>query len=304
MSAKNVKNMAASVHAKLLNEARAKGRPFQELLQFYGLERFLYRLAKSKYGDTFVLKGALLLHVWNAPITRPTRDIDLLGFASNSLDAVRDVFKGICDTDVEPDGLQFPSEEVRAGRIKEDARYEGVRVTFAGFLSRSRIPVQVDIGFSDVITPKPSFNAYPTLLQMSAPTLKMYPKETVVAEKFEAMVQLGEINSRMKDFFDLWLLARTFNFDGSLLSDAVRKTFAHRGTKIDLDPVGLSSEFVNNEDTKKKWAAFVKRIQVNDAPSSLSEATPMLRAFLVPIAKDIHSGTKSLKIWKAGGSWT
>ncbi len=224
------KNHAASVHARLLRLAHDTKRPFQELLQYFGMERFLYRLGRSGHAEQFVLKGALMLRVWDAPTARPTRDVDLLGRLDNSPENLARVVGEVCDVDVEPDGAVFKASTVRAKRIKEDADYEGVRVLFQGLLGKARIPMQIDVGFGDVLVSGPQPLTYPTLLDMPAPMLKGYPRESVVAEKFEAMVKLGTLNSRMKDFYDLWYMARRFDFDGALLARAVSATFSNRKT--------------------------------------------------------------------------
>ena len=176
------KNIAASVRARLANAAKATNRPFQELLQFYGLERFLFRFSQTTYRDRFILKGALMLRVWDAPISRPTRDIDLLGFTDNSLETLEEIVCAVCNTDVEDDGVTFAAETVVAVRIKEDADYEGVRVKFNGFLEKARIPMQLDIAFGDVVHPTVVESDYPTLLGMSAPRLRVYPRGQVVGE--------------------------------------------------------------------------------------------------------------------------
>ncbi len=209
------KNMAASVHARLAEIARRTGRPFQELLQYYAMERFLYRLSKSPHAARFVLKGALMLRVWDAPMARPTKDIDLLGRLENSLENLSTVVREICAVDVEPDGLVFRPATVKSERIRED------RIRFDGLLARARIAMQLDVGIGDVMVPGPVEIAYPTLLDFPAPRLKGYPRETAIAEKFEAMVKLGTLNSRMKDFYDIWLLSRQFDFDGPTLAQAV-----------------------------------------------------------------------------------
>ena len=177
------RNLDASVRQRLLNQSRAQNRPFQELLQCFAMERFLYRLAKSPYADRFILKGALLLTAWRAPVSRPTMDIDLAGRTSNQLDHIQKVVKAVCDVAVNPDGIQFSRDSIKVSRIKEDADYEGVRVRFHTTLARARIPMQLDIGFGDVITPEPTEIEYPTLLDFPAPILRAYPKETVVTEK-------------------------------------------------------------------------------------------------------------------------
>jgi len=197
------KNMAASVHARLTDIARRTDRPFQELLQYYAMERFLYRLSKSPHAARFVLKGALMLRVWDAPMARPTKDIDLLGRLENSLENGSTVVRELCALEVEPDGLVFRPATVKSERIREDADYEGVRTRFDGLLARARMAMQLDVGIGDVMVPGPVEIAYPTLLDMPAPRLKGYPRETAIAEKFEAMVKLGTLNSRMKDFYDI-----------------------------------------------------------------------------------------------------
>jgi hypothetical protein len=189
-------NMAASVHARLAERARRTDRPFQEILQYYAMERFLYRLCRSPYAERFVLKGALMLRVWDAPTARPTKDVDLLGRMANSLDNLSNIVREICVVEVEPDGLVFKEATVKAGRIKPDADYQGVRVRFDGLLGKARIAMQLDVGFGDVVMPGPQDIDYPTLLDLPAPRLKGYPRESVIAEKFEAMVKLGTLNSR------------------------------------------------------------------------------------------------------------
>lgn len=188
------RDIGASVRQRLLNRARAEGRPFQELLQYFAMERFLYRLAKSAFADLFVLKGALLLTVWKAPVTRRTMDIDLAGRTSNELDHIRSVIAELCESVTEPDALEFDPASIEVKRIKEDAEYEGVRVRCQGTLAKARIPMQIDIGFGDVIVPKPVDVEYPAMLEFPPPVLRSYPKETVVAEKLEALTVLGTLN--------------------------------------------------------------------------------------------------------------
>jgi predicted nucleotidyltransferase component of viral defense system len=229
-------DLAACVRQRLLNQSRAQSRPFQELLQYFAMERFLYRLAKSPYADRFILKGALLLTAWRAPLSRPTMDIDLAGQTNNQLDHIKEVVGTVCELGVDPDGVQFNRAPIEVSRIKEDADYEGVRVQFDATLAKARIPMQLDIGFGDVITPGPTEIEYPTLLNFPAPVLRAYPRETVVAEKLEALTALGLLNSRMKDFYDLALLSRMYEFEGQRLSEAVSATFRHRGTAIEPEP--------------------------------------------------------------------
>jgi predicted nucleotidyltransferase component of viral defense system len=203
----SVKNLIASVRDRLFSQAKRNGRPFNELLQYYAMERFLYRLAKSKCAAQFILKGALMLRVWQSPESRPTMDVDLLGVASNDEDEVTAQIREILSTEVEPDGLHFDAASIKAERITEDADYQGLRIRFRGTLGSARINMQLNIGFGDVVFPEAAFTKYPTILDFPAPQLRCYSRESAIAEKLEAMVKLGELNSRMKDFYDIWMLA-------------------------------------------------------------------------------------------------
>jgi len=240
LTARQVANTPASVRQRLLNKARASNRPFNELLQHYAMERFLYRLSESEHGDRFVLKGALLLRVWEAPFVRPTMNIDMLGRTNNAPDALVAIVRAICQQVVEDDGLQFDDDSVSGAAITEDADYAGVRLRFHGKLGTARVRMQVDVGFGDVITPEPSLVDYPTLLSFPAPRLLAYPRETVVAEKFQVMLHRDMLNSRLRDYYDIWLLSRSFTFDGARLAEAIRKTCMNRDTPVLERPVGLS----------------------------------------------------------------
>ena len=202
---KEVKNIEASIKARLKNKAQETNRPFAEVMQYYGMERFLYRFSKSKYADKFVLKGALLFAVWQIPDRRTTLDIDFLARFDNEVATIERVMKDVCDTSVDPDGLKFDPQTVKGMKIKEDADYEGVRIKFTGFLDRAEIPMQIDVGFGDIVYPKTKVIDYPVILDFPKPHLNGYPQESVISEKFEAMIKLGLLNSRMKDFYDIWL---------------------------------------------------------------------------------------------------
>lgn len=292
-----IKNLAASVHTRLAERARKDGRPFQELLEYFGMERFLYRLSTSPHADRFVLKGALMLRVWHAPAARPTRDIDLLGRMDNSPENLARVVAEVCENKVEPDGLVFKAATVKAARIKENADYEGVRVRFEGLLGKAKIPMQIDVGFGDVVVPAAKTIGYPTLLEFPAPTMKGYPRETVVAEKFEAMVKLGTLNSRMKDFFDIWLMARQFDFDGALLARAVTSTFRNRKTAIDAAPVALTPAFTESPTVEAQWQAFVRRGKFTLAPKRFGDVASALTEFLLPLAAGCITG-KFERTWE------
>lgn len=301
---KPLKNIAASVHQRLLNAARESGRPFNELVQYYALERWLYRLARSDYRNQFVLKGALMLLVWKLPTTRPTRDIDLLGRVSNDLASVRQVIAEICEVAVEDDGMFFDPETITTERIAEDADYEGVRAKFNASLGNTRLPMQIDMGFSDIITPEPATIVYPVILGHPAPELHAYNRETVIAEKFEAMVKQGELNSRMKDFFDIWMLAQTGEFEGDALSRAVGRTFDRRGTLLSSDPLCFSESFGKSESKTVQWRAFLRRNKLTDAPDSFADVIELIAKFLQPVAHAAAVDQPMKATWKAGGEWT
>lgn len=203
MSVDQPRNLAASVRQRLLNIAKRNGEAFDLVLTRYALERLLYRLGNSRYHNQFLLKGAMLFAVWGGAPHRPTRDLDLLGFGPNDLPQVQAVFQNICQVPVEPDGLKFLPDTVRVSEIREDQEYQGVRLPFDAKLENAIIPIQVDIGYGDAVTPAPQEISYPTLLEFPAPQLRAYPIYTVVAEKFQALVLLGIANSRMKDFYDI-----------------------------------------------------------------------------------------------------
>jgi hypothetical protein len=199
-----IKNIADSVKARLLNIARNSQRPFQEILQYYGIERFLFRLSESNYKDVFILKGALLLKVWKISDCRSTMDIDTLAKTSNSLDNIIKIVKEICDiTPSIDDGVNFIVSSIRGEKMQLLKEYEGIRILFEGSLGSAKIPMQIDIGFGDVITPHVVESQYPNLLEFPGPKLKTYPQETLIAEKIFTMVEKGETNSRMKDFYDV-----------------------------------------------------------------------------------------------------
>ena len=298
------RDLGVSVRERLANQARAQQRPFQELLQYYAMERFLYRLSRSRHADEFILKGALLMTAWQAPLARSTMDIDLLGRTSNELDHIRTVFTGLCDIESEPDGVFFDSKSVKVARIKEDADYEGTRVRFHATLARARIPMQIDIGFGDVVVPNVATIEYPTLLEFPAPVLRAYPKETVIAEKLEALTILGALNSRMKDFYDLWALSRLYAFEGSVLLKAIQATFARRETVIEATPFGLEEEFANDSGRSMQWTAFLRRSRIASAPESLAGTVRAIREFAHPVLSAAASGRPLSQNWRAGGPWS
>ena len=298
-----IKNVAASVQQRLLNLAKQDHRRFSDLVQQYALERWLFRLSQSSYGERFILKGALLAVVWNAPVTRPTRDIDLLGRISNDLELMRGVIAEIAQMTVEDDGLVFDPMSVTAERIAEDADYEGVRAKFRGHLGSARILMQIDIGFSDVVTPGPVEVSFPTLLGHPSPLLLAYNRETAIAEKFEAMVKLGELNSRMKDFFDVWLLATNFTFDGAMLAGVIRATFAKRQTRLEIEPLCFSKSFAGDSSKAAQWKAFVRRGLLTQAPVEFADVVIHVRNFLQPVVISLVENRPFTRNWPPGGPW-
>lgn len=245
-------NLSASIHQKLLNKAKTEQRPFNELLQYYTIERFLYRLGESPYSRRFVLKGALVFLAWQAPLTRPTRDIDFLGFTENSVENLVRIVREVCGQTVEPDGLSFDPESIEGEIMKEDAEYQGVRINFLGYLRKARINMRLDIGFADVVTPSPKELKFPTIFEsLNKPSIRAYPPETVVAEKFQAMVALATVNSRMKDFFDLWYMANSMQFELGLLREAIENTFRQRNTPLpEYMPIALTNEFAARQQVQ------------------------------------------------------
>lgn len=297
------KNIAASIHQRLLNASRDTGRLFNDLVLYYGIERFLYRLSQSPYADRVMLKGGLMLKVWNVPTSRITRDIDLLGKVKNDPEQIKQMVQSICSISFEDDGLTFDPQSVSTSRIAEDADYEGVRVTFKGHLGKVLLSMQIDFGFSDVVTPAPVKITYPSVLGHASPQLLAYNRETAVAEKFEAMVKLGELNSRMKDFFDIWALANNFTFDGQLLTDAIRSTFERRQTAIEDQPDCFTQRFITTPAKAAQWKGFIKHNRIDQAPTEFSETIAGVKRFLQPVAHAIAQGQVFQQYWPAGGDW-
>ena len=301
MSIGKITHVAASVRQKLLNRAKSDKRPFNELLQYYAMERFLYRLSCSRHADRFILKGALMLRIWSQDDYRPTMDIDMLGRTSNDLSAIEVQVREILGQNVSDDGLVFNPDTIKSNAITEHADYRGVRVTFQGLLDSARIAMQIDIGFGDVVYPAPEIMVYPTLLDQPAPRLLCYSRESAIAEKFEAMTRLQGLNSRMKDFYDIWHLSRQFDFDGNQLSLAVKRTFEQRQTKIDLELITNFEVFAQTHQVQ--WKAFTGRTQHSYLPESMSDILIHLRTFLLPPAEALSENRLYEGKWSPPGPW-
>jgi hypothetical protein len=281
---KSITNMAASVRQRLLNLARERKEDFGLVLTKYSLQRMLYHIAVSEYRDQFVLKGALLFELWTDERYRPTRDADFLARGKNDPERFLKIFRKICEIKVDDDGLIFKADTVAAEEISEDADYGGIRIKFLGYLEKARVPIQIDLGFGDVITPAPVETKIPQLLDLVTSKLLTYPRETVIAEKFEAMISLGIANSRMKDLYDIQILSREFLFDGAVLSEAIKNTFSRRGTPLPPGiPMVFTAEFFDNSDKKKQWTAFCRRNRNYVAETSLKSVCEEISAFLMPL---------------------
>jgi len=269
---------AASVHDRLIAKARAIGSDFNLLLTRYSLERFLYRLSTSHYQADFLLKGALLFGLWYDTPRRPTRDADLLGLESRNLEETAAIFREICSIPCE-DGIKFLADSIQASYIREDARHGGIRVDLVGMLGNARCPVQIDIGYGDVVTPDSEVVKLKQILDDNpAPVMNVYPRETVIAEKFKALVHLGMANSRMKDFFDLHVLIQDFHFDRGMVARAIERTFNRRGTPFPESlPVGLSEEFALDRTKQVQWRSFLGKNKLEAPP--LGEVVRILRDF-------------------------
>lgn len=274
-----VQNLAASVRARLLNLAKQDGIDFDLILTKYALERLLYRLSASQWQGAFLLKGALLFDLWFDQPHRPTRDIDLLGFGSSELAEVAALFREVCALECD-DGMRFDPATVRAVEIRKEANYAGVRVTLLGVLDGARCMLQIDVGYGDAVTPEPERVTYPVLLDdMLAPVMAVYPAYTVVAEKYHAMVSLGMVNTRLKDYFDLWVMFNHMSFDRVLLHEAIAATFSRRVTSLPQNlPMGLSDLFAQDAARQQQWKAFLRKNKLQ-APS-LNEVLGELRVFL------------------------
>jgi hypothetical protein len=297
------RNIAASVHQRLLDKSKDSARPFNELFQYYAIERFLYRLSRSSHAGKFILKGALMLLVWEVRASRSTMDIDMLGRMKNNPEAVIAMVREICRQEVEPDGVVFDPKSVRGERITEEAEYQGVRIHFRGSLDTARIAIQLDVGFGDVVIPSPVRVAYPTILDLPAPRLRGYSRESTIAEKFEAMVRHGVMNSRMKDFWDIRLLSRQFDFDGKTLATAIAETFATRHTIVPADPVAFTEAFIRDKTKQAQWKAFLRKIRMAGDPDAFADAVYAVSSFLRPVVDHLVNHQPVPTSWKALGPW-
>lgn len=281
--AKQPRDIGASVRARLLTLAREKGQAFDLLLTRYATERLLYRLSTTPHRDRFVLKGAMLMTTWFDDPHRPTRDVDFLGYGDPAPEPMLAVFREICAIE-ENDGIIFDVDALRVELIREELEYGGLRLRTTARLAGARITIVIDIGFGDAIEPGVEEISLPVLLDLPAPRLRAYARETVIAEKFQAMVALGLANSRMKDYYDIWMLSRNYAFDGERLSRALAATFERRGTAVPEEvPDALTQAFATDATKQRQWGAFMRDLAA-DVPS-LETIVNDLAGFLMPYAQ-------------------
>jgi len=302
MNKPSSKNVAASVRSRLLSLARKTGKPFEEVLVLYCLERYLFRLSRSSHKKDFILKGGLLLIGIGFPQARPTRDIDVLGTITNDVDIVSKAIKEIGRIEAN-DGLFYDFTNMSYEVMAPDSEYPGVRLKFSAQLGQARIPIQIDIGFGDEVVPAPKEIAFPTLLDMEPPLIKCYSLETMIAEKFEAALDLAEVNSRMKDFYDIWGLSNKFSFDGQLLQEAIAATCTRRMTIVRSDAEIFSNDFSDRPEKKAQWRAFINKVMMRDAPEDFDTVMSDIRTFLFPIAQASEHGESFKGSWPEGGPW-
>lgn len=272
--------LARSLQARLARHARSAGVDPNLMLTRYAVERFLYRLSRSPHAERFVLKGALLLLAWLGDALRPTRDADLLGFGDLSDEELAGIFREVCETPVEADGMAYADDSVRVEPIRADDNYGGQRVTLRAQMGAARLTVQVDIGIGDAVTPAPEWLEYPSLLDLPRPRLRAYPRETVIAEKLHAMEHLGLRNSRMKDYFDVHALLREGMVDEAQLAAAIAATFARRKTGLpDGMLQGLGDGFAEDETRKAQWQQFLTRNRLG-ASGDLAQIVAKIRSLI------------------------
>jgi predicted nucleotidyltransferase component of viral defense system len=295
-----MKNPAASVHARLAQRRTKTGEDYNVLLVRFTLERFLYRLSRSSHREQFVLKGAMLFALWEPEMHRATRDLDLLGFGQSTPERLADIFRELCNLEVEADGVDFDPRSVRCEDIRAQDEYAGIRVKLRATVGKAVVPLQVDVGFGDALPVPPEEITFPVLLGMAAPKLRAYSRETVVAEKLEAIVKLGMLNTRFKDYFDLHYLAQKFPFNGALLVKSIAGTFARRGTAFPEGlPAGLTPMFGADPAKIRGWEAFWRKTGPKTAAPTLEAVIQLLIKFLEPPLDAAAKGKPLTATWKS-----
>jgi predicted nucleotidyltransferase component of viral defense system len=295
-------NVSQSVRDRLLNRSRETGESHQALLTRLALERLLYRIGESDVEDQFVLKGAYAFLVWQNDLHRPTKDLDLLGYGDPA--QLEEIFRTVCQVDVPDDGVSFDPDSVEVEAIRDQETYDGLRVTLDAHVGNAHLPLQIDVGFGDAIHPTPQTTEFPTLLDFPAAKLRTYPRETVVAEKLHGMVVFGIANSRMKDFYDVWYLSRTFDFDGSTLTKAIDATFERRDTDLpERTPSALTEDFARDDRKQTQWKAFGNRTRLQEFEEELRPVIDQIRWFLYRPLESLRTGDPFNQHWQPGGPW-
>lgn len=291
------------MRARLLTLSKQRGESFDQVLVYFAIERFLYRLSQTQLADRLIVKGATMLRAWGTPLGRPTRDIDFLGAIENSPAAVAAAVRECLNVEYPADGIVFEDEVITTEITVED-RYPGVRATLRGHLDGARFKLQLDIGVDDAVVPDPEWVEYPTLLDLEAPRILAYIPATAVAEKFEAMVKLGAANSRMKDFYDIWLLASTRDFEGAELASALRATFTRRGTALPtVRPLALTPAFYDDPAVQDRWRAFAAR-SGDGVPADLRGVCDAIDTFVMRAAAAAAAGQTFTEAWVIGEGWS
>ncbi|MDY0289157.1 MAG: nucleotidyl transferase AbiEii/AbiGii toxin family protein [Sphaerochaeta sp.] len=292
-------NIVESTKAKLKNRAIKNNRSYNEIITVYGLERMLYRLSLSPYKEHFILKGGILLYaLFQGNYMRGTADVDFLGLhISNTTDTITTVFTEVFSIDCPEDGIRFDLDSLRVIQIAEFKKYGGINVSINGYLNRTKLRVNIDIGFGDVIFPSSILMEYPTLLDQERPMILAYSIESVISEKFEAIISLGKANSRMKDFYDIYVLSKSIDFSGETLQAAIRETLDNRKTNLDVI-VAFESGFCDDPHRKGQWTSFVKGKNV-DSSLNLTEVISQITIFLLPIVHALREETKYQKVWNS-----
>jgi hypothetical protein len=305
MSTTTPKNISTSIRQRLLNLSQLSKRPFQEILQYYAMERFIHRFSLSPYKDKLILKGGLMFYVWHLASSRATRDIDFLGITPNNPNNIHKIITQICDINYSNDGMIFIKDNIQCIGIQEQNEYTGIRATLFATLEQAKIKLQIDIGFGDIIHPNPIDFHYPTLLDMQTPQIKGYTPETLIAEKLHTMLRHGSRNSRMKDIYDIWLLSRQFQFNGQTLKNAIIKTLSNRGLTLDNhEPLIFTDDYKDDKNRNQQWNAFIRKSTLSITPANFSEAMDQIKLFTQPMLESYSSKAAFNKKWLAPGPWT
>jgi predicted nucleotidyltransferase component of viral defense system len=300
-----IQNVPASIQARLQNKVGEIGQSYNEILQYYGMERFLYRLSKTPHVNDFILKGGLMFYGLGIPMRRTTRDIDFLGISENAQRDILSVFRDALSVSFPEDGILFDGNTLRVAETQAETDQGGVRVTFMGRLGKMRIPIQVDVGFSDELASETLSMDYPAILAgMESPRIKGYPPESIISEKFHAMIRFAEANSRWKDYYDIFLLTQTFEFDSQSVANAIRATFANRPTKLtDQIPYELRESFAVSK--QEEWEKFLQKAKLsNDSVKDLTTVVNRIWQLLeYPLREAMAEENLPMKRWERGGGW-